>query len=158
MLTQVDRSCVQNKPRESTLIYTYGGYRIAVLSGKFTRNLEVSPAEFGGLLLPRTRLERSLVDITVRPVYGGGPAEVLAAYREAKPRLSINVLLKTLRELDYVYPYHQAIGFYMERAGYDEGALQKVEALGRTFDFYLANRMEQTDYSRRWRIHYPAGL
>lgn len=60
-----------------------------------------------------TKLERTLIDIAVRPNYAGGVHHVLEAYAAAKSRVSVNVLLATLQKMEYVYPYHQVIGFYI---------------------------------------------
>lgn len=105
-----------------------------------------------------TDLERTLIDATVRPAYCGGVAEVLGAYRTAKDRLSVNRLSAYLKRLAYVYPYHQAVGFYLERAGYTAAQLDLLRQMPRDFDFYLANAMKQTDYDDAWRLFYPKGF
>lgn len=148
-----------NNQRTSQLIYAYGRSSIVQLAGKHTNRLGVevmSIPEVSGLAV--TNLERTLIDITVRPVYACGPAQVLKAYRAAKDGVSIERLLSTLSELDYTYPYHQSIGFLMERAGYPKSSYERFRALGLAHDFYLAHRMEETAYSSEWRLHYPANL
>lgn len=94
----------------------------------------------------------------VRPSYAGGVSQVLAAYGAAKTKLSVNLLIKMLKKLDYLYPYHQAIGFYMSRAGYPAGHYEKLQKLSVKFDFYLAHNMAATAYDPDWRLHYPKGL
>lgn len=168
-LTQdgIDRAFANN-PRSSQYIYMFEGTRIVLLSGKQTGNLEVSDVPLPGasddrpgspmMTVPTTKIERTLIDITVRPAYAGGVFEVLAAFRGALDRVSIPTLVATLRRLKYVYPYHQAIGFYLERAGYRPEQLQRLKALGIEFDFYLAHRMPDPQYNADWRVYYPAGL
>jgi hypothetical protein len=111
-----------------------------------------------GFPLAVTKLERTLIDIAVRPNYAGGVHEVLEAYRGAKANVSVNLLVATLRKMDYVYPYHQAIGFYMQRSGYEERRLARLRDLGMTFDFYLGNDIKEPDYDPEWRIFIPSGL
>jgi hypothetical protein len=91
----------------------------------------------------------------VRPNYAGGVFQVMEAYRAARDRVSVGVLLTTLRKLDYRYPYHQAIGYYMERAGYTAQALARVAELEMDLDFYLAHGLPNRAYSKRWRLHHP---
>jgi predicted transcriptional regulator of viral defense system len=148
-----------NKPRRSQYVFDAEGYRYVILSGKSTGRLEVSKlAGPNGEVLDVTKVERTLIDIVVRPSYAGGPQEVLEAYRRAKERVSVGVLIATLRKLDYVYPYNQAIGFYMDRAGYKREQLDRIRALGLNFDFYLANAIKDPAYDSAWRIHFPPGL
>jgi len=111
-----------------------------------------------GELLDATKLERTLVDVAVRPVYAGGVHKVLEAYRAARERISVNLLMATLKNLGHLYPYHQAIGFYLERAGYDERALDLARRPGLEFDFYLAHGMKDTEFSTDWRLTHPRGL
>ena len=159
-LTQaaIDRAFA-NQPRTSNYIFEYESNRIVLLNGKNTARLEViTKSGPNGETLDVTGLERTLIDITVRPVYAGGPFEVLKAFEGARERASVGTLLATLRKLEYVYPYHQAIGFYMERAGYKASLLDRVAKLGIEYDFYLTNRMPGKKRDSRWRLYYPEGF
>jgi hypothetical protein len=145
--------------RRSNYSFSYENWTIVLLSGKSTGRLEVGPVVADtGEAIDVTRLERTLIDIAVRPAYAGGIYQVLEAYKAAKDRMSVNTLTATLKKLDYVYPYHQAIGFYMERAGYDEGRTGRLLKLGTSFDFYLAHGIKDPEYDSKWRLFFPKGF
>ena len=96
----------------------YKGKNYWLLNGKQTGNygvIHLNTPE--GFEVPVTDLERTLIDITVRPAYAGGVESVLKAYRLAQSKISIAKLVKTLHTLNYKYPYHQSVGFYIELAG-----------------------------------------
>jgi hypothetical protein len=94
--------------------------------------------------------------ITVRSIYAGGPAEVLAAYKQAATVISIEKLASMLSDMDFVYPYHQAVGFYLEASqSYSVTEIGVFENIPKEFDFYLDYNMEKTEYSRRWKLNYP---
>jgi len=144
------------KQRQSNLIYAYGGISVITIAGKNTNRLGVE--EIAGPASERlqiTNLERTLIDIVVRPVYAGGTSQVLKAYRAAKDRMSVDRLLAILKKLDYVYPYHQPIGYLMQKAGYPEKSYAKLWALGLNHDFYLAHGIQRRAYSGDWRLFYP---
>jgi predicted transcriptional regulator of viral defense system len=161
-LTQegIDRAFA-NRQRQSKLTYKYEDFQIVVINGKHTGRLEVTqlPGSVEGELLDVTKLERTLIDIAVRPNYAGGAVQVLEAFERAKPTVSINTLVATLKKLNYVYPYHQVIGFYMQRAGYPESQWQKLKKLGLQFDFYLTYQLPaKKKYDPKWRLYYPGSL
>lgn len=72
--------------------------------------------------------------------------------------MSVNVLVATLTKLDYAYPYHQVIGFYMQRAGYEPEKLEPLKRLGLNFDFYLAYGLRDCDFHSDWRVYIPKGF
>jgi predicted transcriptional regulator of viral defense system len=159
-LTQaaLDRA-FSNTERRSNYVFEYRKSEFILISGKFTNRLEVGTIRGpNNELLELTKLERTLIDICVRPIYSGGPYQVLEAYRAARDRISVNTMLATLKKLDYMYPYHQAIGYYMQRAGFPESHYSKFKALGLHFDFYLTHHLTDKVYDQDWRLYYPKGL
>lgn len=150
-----------SKQRQSALVYRINDeYQAQMINGKNTQRLEVSELapSAAGQHLDATRVERTLIDITVRPAYGGGISQVLDTYIAAKSRVSVSTLVATLKKLDYVYPYHQAIGFYMQRAGYEPKQYERLKKLGLEYDFYLAHDIRQKTFDPEWRLFYPKGF
>ncbi len=150
-----------NKQRESRYVFRYKQNRFVVLSGKNTGGLGVIDVKgAAGEPLRVTGVARTLVDIAVRPGYSGGVFQVLEAYRGARSRVLVKEIALILEELDYAYPYGQAIGFYLTRAGYDSQYLTPFRKLGLNFDFYLDYGIseKQRNYDSEWHIFYPKGL
>jgi len=104
-----------------------------------------------------TNLERTLIDIAVRPEYAGGVDQVLKAYSSARQQMSVNALLVTLKQLDYIYPYHQAIGFYMYKAGYEESRWGRLKQLGSSTISIGAPYGDKV-YNSEWRLFHPKGF
>jgi len=150
----------QSKPRVSSNVADYGEARILLLSGKHTGGLGVVNMPGDGVQQIRVAgVERTLIDAAVRPFYSGGVFEVLEAYRRARKTANVALLAELLKRLDYIYPYHQAIGLYMEKAGfYSTGEMASMEAFGLQYDFYLTHQMKKPEYSSRWRIYFPQGF
>jgi hypothetical protein len=158
-LTQggIDKAFLQPE-RVSNALFTYDNFQFVLLHGKNTGRLEVGTITYGREQLSVTKLERTLIDITVRPAYAGGVYQVLEAYRRAQSDMSTSILLATLKKLDYVYPYHQAIGFYMQRAGYKPEQYERLRSLGLNHDFYLAHGLREREFDSAWRLHFPKGF
>ena len=93
----LNRAFSNAKQCRSTMIYEYGGAKITILNGKHTQKLEVGDIEGKSV----TKLERTLMDIVVRPEYAGGVYQVLEAYKGAIGKASTNVIIATLKKLQY---------------------------------------------------------
>lgn len=142
----------------------FGDQRIVLLNSAFTGLEGVVPHAAGqgpqdGLAAVQvTNIERTLIDAAVRPAYSGGVYEVAKAFELAKESVSVNALGAMLKRLEFGYPYHQAIGFYLERAGYRASSLELLRRFPMTFDFYLTHEMAETRYDKAWRLHVPKGF
>ena len=104
-------------------------------------------------------IERTLIDIAVRPFYSGGVTQVLEAYVNAKDKLDPKKLMDYYSQLNYTYPYHQVIGFYLEKAGYDAKICNEfLNFDDLEFNFYLTYNILHKEFSKKWRIYYPKGF
>jgi predicted transcriptional regulator of viral defense system len=146
----------KGKDKTSQYIFHYEDWKICCVSGKNTDNLGVEELQISEReKVPVTNIERTLIDISVRPVYAGGIYEVLNAFKAGKGKFSVNKLLSMLKKIDYIYPYHQVIGFYMERAGYSNSQLHLARKIEMEYDFYLDYNMKDPNYSKEWRLYFP---
>jgi len=160
--TEIDES-FRRPPRISHNWFEYAGKKIYLLNGTYTNHLglvteEVTDDDGRTVHARLTNLERTLIDITVRPIYAGGVFEVAKAFELARDRLSVNRLISMLRKLDFVFPYHQVIGFYLERAGYKSSQLDLVRRLPMKYDFFLAPEIKKKRYDSNWRLLVPEGF
>ena len=151
------------RPRVSQNAIDFGDVRICMVNGMHTSQLgvvneEVSYDSDTKVSVRLTNIERTLIDIAVRPTYSGGVFEVLKAFRLAQDQVSVNALVAILQKIKYVYPYHQAIGYYLERAGYKPRHLDLLRGLPMDYDFYLAHEMGETEYIQDWRLFVPKGF
>jgi hypothetical protein len=157
-LTQsaIDKAFLKEQ-RKTDAIYKFNSQKLLLINGKNTGRIGVIKKETSSTVFYYTDLERTLIDIAVRPAYAGGVFDVLDAYKKAKGLADISRLASYLLQMKYVYPYHQIIGFYLEKAGYPEKDIKKLEHQI-NFDFYLTYAIKKTEYSIRWRLFYPKGL
>ncbi len=145
------------KQRTSGFHFHHGQTTITLLNGKHSGRLGVMAITGSrGEPLEVTDLERTLIDIAVRPAYAGGVGHVLTAYLRSRSKVSVDRIAKLLRRLDYVYPYRQAIGFYLESTGHASADLDVLRKPKLKFDFFLAHGVKHTRFDERWRIHFPA--
>lgn len=110
------------------------------------------------ILLRYTNLERTMIDIVTRPFYAGGVSEVAKAFENAKGKLAVNKMSAMLKQMNLGYPYHQAIGYYLERAGYKSLLVEIFHRQPMERDFYLTYGIKNTVYCPKWRLFIPQGF
>ncbi len=147
-------------PRVSKNLISYKNFKINLLSGKYTNSLGVQEMDFKNTRIRITNIERTLIDLAVNPHYCGGAYEVLSIYKNAKGSYSPQKMSEILKKLNYIYPFHQAIGFYMEKAGNDEKDLKYFEENEMKYKFYLEREIDfsKRKFSKRWNLFYPEYL
>lgn len=108
----IDRA-FKGKCRVTKNIVKVGEQSVRLLNGRNTGAMGVeSIHDESPTQTSITNLERTLIDITVRPIYSGGVYMVAQAFENAK-QVSIPRLAKYLQRLKYTYPFQQAIGYYL---------------------------------------------
>lgn len=146
--------------RQPEIIADFKGIEVFYLRGRYTGNLGVTAVKLGNKEeVQVTDLERTLIDCIVRPAYAPPPKQMIEVFRKVKKQISVATMAGYLDELNYLYPYHQCLGFYLERAGnYSNGEIRLFSSKDKIYDFYLDYALESPVYNERWRLYYPAIL
>jgi len=105
-----------------------------------------------------TTVERTLLDCMIRPGYAGGCSTVLDAFRSAQDTVTVTSLLRYLHDLNLLYPYHQVLGWYLDRSGFDPRQVAELDKLEKAFDFYADYALNNPIFDKRWRVYYPQEL
>ena len=133
--------------------------KVCLLNGQNTSRLGVTKTDFNGLTINVTNIERTLIDSTVRTVYTGGIGEVAKAFANAIEKFSVEKIADYLRDLNYTYPYHQAIGYYLDRTGkFSDDELSPLRKYPVEFDFFITYQLRNPDYNEKWRLFIPKGF
>ena len=160
--SRIDAAFKGNPRRTNNVIHRESG-DITMLNGMQTGSLGVEEQYVSMLdaepaAIRVTNLERTLIDITLRPYYAGGVEEVLLAFQRARDRVKVTQLVRYLTKLNYVYPFHQAIGWYMQKSGYSDKQLKSLRLLPKHRRFYLTHKMQAPVLDEAWQIFVPSHM
>jgi predicted transcriptional regulator of viral defense system len=157
------RSAFVKPHRRTNFVVQHNGLEIHVIArtqgsdhGVERIQARHSPSPIGSRI---TCLERTLIDAVVSPHYNGGVMSLCDYFRAARNRMNLSRLLDIYQRLNFVYPYAQSLGFFMEHSGMQE----KAEALRSAYPprqrFYVDHGAKTTwIYDERWMVSYPKGL
>jgi hypothetical protein len=153
------------KPHRHTKhVYTLNDYEVIVVERRARiSGSGVVKSHPPGTLLPNTSrvtcIERALIDAVVSPQYNGGIVSVYTYFRNARGMLNIARLIKIYRQLDFVYPYSQSIGFLLDRAGMSKHASVIYKNFPPERSFFVDHDAKTSwVYNEKWNLYYPAGL
>lgn len=157
-LTQpaIDKAFSQPQ-RQSDNQIVLAGYEVTLLQGMYTGRLGVINTSLRKIKnLQITDLERTLLDCAVRPAYAGGADVVASAFQMAGAhgKLDVLKLADYLTQMNYIYPYRQAIGFYLERANcFKAEHIDIFREENFEYDFYLEHGLQEIHYCQDWRLY-----
>lgn len=144
-----------NKPAKITSNKrTYKNYSIALINGQHQNNIGIIP--FRNYRV--SDIERTLIDICVRPFYSGGVSQVLSIFDEVKNIVDTEKLFEYYTNMNFIYPYHQIIGFYLDKSGYSREKYEKFLSLKTDIKFYITYNILHKNFSEKWNLYYPMGL
>lgn len=82
-----------------------------------------------------------------------------ALFREAARQLDLQKLIEYYWELDFLYPFHQTIGFFLDTSGQKKAAQQWRDIFPPTNRFFVDKTAKtHWNYNEIWQVHYPRGL
>lgn len=153
--TAVDKS-FKKKPRISKDIRYYQNNSVMYLNRQFQNNIGI--VSYKGIYKV-TDLERTLIDCVTRPFYAGETTQILDAFKTAKSLLNTEKFIQYFSAMKFTYPYQNAIGFYLELAGYPEEIIRHFYGIRNTnIKFYLTYDIHLPELSQKWSIYHPKNI
>lgn len=150
------------KPHRYTdYVFEFNNCEIVVVDREKEKRYGVIPDRSSNELFPQgsfvTSIERALIDAIVSPQYNGGITSVYAYFKTAKQnKINIHRLLDIYRQLDFVYPYSQSIGFLFDRLGMKRRASVIYEAFPPKQKFYIDRKAKTSwKFDDKWKLYYP---
>ena len=67
-------------------------------------------------------------------------------------------LFEYYRNMNFIYPYHQIIGFYLDKSGYPNESYEKFLSLRTDIKFYITYNILHKNFSEKWNLYYPMGM
>jgi predicted transcriptional regulator of viral defense system len=155
----IDRAFSKDMRKTTKFVYEKNeNIEIVFLNSANTGNFGVESVPYKKDTIKVTSLERTLVDIVVRPAYSGGSLEILNAYKKARDKtISVGKIISILKKNDYIYPYEQSIGFLLEKANYDKKLVNRIYNIcEKKYKFYLDYKIPEKNFSKKWNLYYPS--
>ena len=159
-LTQdsIDRA-FRGKQRESTFAFDYEDYKFILLSGKNTKRLEVHTKRLPqGGKVQVTSVERTLIDIAVRPNLAGGVRQVLDAYRNGRRSALGWQNRRHSQTARLRLPVPSGNWLLLRSSRGFQKQTDRLRELGMEFKFYLTHGMREIEYNERWQLFHPKGM
>ena len=148
--------------RKPTIVLTILGYEIYLLHSKKANRVGIKIVQLYDKDYRITTLERTLIDIVVRNDLSGGIEEVVQVYKKAfqeyKKDISINKIIFILKKLDYIYPYHQVVGYLLSKSGFDASKFKKEFEFKNNFFLtrgIINEDIHNLDYDDEFKIYIP---
>jgi len=137
--------------RRTSVIGKYKDKHIVFLSPKNTHGFEVITTNSS---IRTSSINRSFVEMVVNVQYFVDSLAVINVFKPLKDSLQIDVIYKVLKEFNYIYPYYQSVGYYLEKIGFNRKQLQKFKNEVKGLRFYTDKKADSYQYDEYWQTYH----
>lgn len=142
---------VFSKPyRKTKKYFKYEDKYIVQLSPKYSNNYEV--IEYNGYNI--SSINRVFVELMVNIQYFKDENYLIEIIKPLKEKFNINKIYSIIEKFDYIYPYFQLAGYYLEKIGFDKGELMIFKNRVTPIKFYTQKMLENKKFNEYWNIYH----
>lgn len=152
----VDKAFKQGMPRYSNNIGELDGKNYVFLSPKYSDCYEVITMKNG---VKVSSINRTFVEMIINIHYFKTYTTIINIFRPLKEKLDIKKIYKFIEILNYIYPYFQCAGFYLEQIGFTKDELIEFKKSVSNLNFYTQKSKKEIvgeDYlfNEYWKMYY----
>ncbi|RBQ31170.1 hypothetical protein CRU92_08340 [Arcobacter sp. FW59] len=140
----------KNKPRRTKAHNTIYNYNIVMLESNNTQ--EIGIINYNGYKI--SSINRAFIEIISNIQYSKTPDDVIYEFKNLKDNLDINEIFNIIEKFDFVYPYYQLAGYYLEKIGFLKDELYKFFNKKTDLIFYTIKNKEKYTLDEYWSIKY----
>lgn len=137
--------------RRTQKIGKYQEKYLVFLYPKHTDYFEVVTREDG---VRHSSIHRAFVEMIVNVQYFKDSLHIIDTFKPLKSKLDLNTVFEVLKRFDFIYPYFQCVGFYLEQIGFSKSELERFKAEVGELKFYTDKKMDSYLYDEYWKIYY----
>lgn len=150
-LTQdaIDKAFTRN-PRRTKAHDVINGYNLVLLESNNTEGIGI--INYNGYRV--SSINRAFIEIISNIHYFISPNNVINEFKIIKNKLDIDEILKIIEKFDFVYPYYQLAGYYLEEIGFTKNELFKFYSKKSDLIFYTIKNKKKYEFNEYWNIKY----
>ncbi|MFA7083998.1 MAG: hypothetical protein WC141_05620 [Arcobacteraceae bacterium] len=138
------------KPRRTTAYDKVENYMVIMLEANNTAAYEI--IDYNGFKL--SSVNRAFVEIISNIHYFQTSNKALELFSSIKNNLDIDKIYTILEKFDFIYPYFQLAGFYLENIGFSKNELIKYYKKKSELNFYTEKNRDTYLFDEHWNIYY----
>lgn len=137
-------------PRRTNAYDRINEYIVVMLEANNISSYEI--IDFNGYKV--SSINRAFVEIISNVHYFQASTNVIELFKQIKEELNPDTIYKVIEKFDFVYPYFQLAGFYLEEIGYKKKQLSKFYYKKSELIFYTQKNKDSYKINEYWNIKY----
>lgn len=99
-------------------------------------------------------VNRAFVEMITNVQYFQSSQNLIQVFKNIKNKLDIDKIYTIINKFDFIYPYFQLAGFYLEKIGFLKTELTKFYNKKSELKFYTEKNKNQYEFDEYWNIYF----
>lgn len=138
------------KPRRTNAYDKIDNHVVVLLEANKTDTFEV--IEYNGYRV--SSVNRAFVEMISNVQYLQSSEAIIEVFMKIKEKLNLDTIYNIIDKFDFIYPYFQLAGFYLEKIGFPKVELEKFYTKRSELNFYTQKNKNQYGFDGYWKIYY----
>jgi len=138
------------KPRRTNAYDKIDNHIVVLLEANNTDGFGI--VEYDGYKV--SSINRVFVEMITNIHYFQSSQNLIQVFENIKNRLDIDKIYTIIEKFDFIYPYFQLAGFYLEQIGYSKDELSKYFAKKSELNFYTEKNKNHHEFDEYWKIYF----
>jgi len=138
------------KPRRTNAYDKIDNHVVVLLEANKTDTFEV--IEYNGYRV--SSVNRAFVEMITNVQYLQSSETIIEVFTKIKEKLNLDTIYTIIEKFDFIYPYFQLAGFYLEQIGFLKAELVKFYDKKSKLNFYTQKNKNHYEFDEYWKVYY----